>query len=343
MRLVFVGGASRSGNTLLKKCFGRHPRVKALSEVHYFDEILPSSNIYYRLTESQAKNAAEIFMSRVARGYFPAPHRVQASSSSDFKETFEKGITGRDLYLTLVNHLAESSTLLILDQSPRYFAIAYDLLSAYEGSHFIFTVRDPRAVILSEKKRWRKYFHQGAEIPLRIMLIRLLSYNPIFVLVSWLKSAEIARRCQDRFGSRVICVRYETLTGNPHEVLRGICSQLDIQFDPEMLQVSQEGSSLENRVQQLGVGSHSAASWKRDLDLGAKLTVRLFARRAMLELGFPTRNLGWREATFGSVGLLAHTIAAVAQLPLILLFKSRSISFYFIRPLKVWVMQWLRK
>ena len=343
MRLVFVGGASRSGNTLLKKCLGRHPRVKALSEVHYFDEILPYSDINYCLTKSQAENAAEMFMSRVARGYFAAPHRVQESGSSDFKETFEKGITGRDLYLTLLNRLINPSTSLVLDQSPRYFAIAQDLLMAYEGSHFIFTVRDPRAVILSEKKRWRKYFHPGVEIPRSIMLKRLLTYNPIFVLVAWLKSAEIARRCQDRFGSRVICVSYEAFTGSPLDVLRGICSQLDIQFHPEMLQVSQEGSSLENRFNQRGVGSHSVVSWKRDLDLGARLIVQLFARRAMLELGFPMPSLGWRQGTCGSIGLVAHTIAAAAQLPLILLFKSRSISFYFIRPLKIWVMQWLRR
>ncbi len=118
-------------------------------------------------------------------------------------------------------------------------------------------IRDPRAVIASRKKGAIFLSHR---------------YPLLFILRHWRKSVAYALYLQHRFPKQFVWLRYEELVSQPDETARRLCDFLEIEFVPEMLDVS----GFENNNNQpwtdnsayggfSTISSESMEKWRKEL------------------------------------------------------------------------------
>ncbi len=106
-----------------------------------------------------------------------------------------------------------------LDKTPRYYLIIPELYRLFPEAKFVFLIRNPLAVLHSIIDRWVK-----EDWP------RLARYRQDLLVAPnrLLEATEV-------MGDKAICIHYEALVNKPGETVSQLCGQLDVPFDPEML------------------------------------------------------------------------------------------------------------
>ena len=99
----------------------------------------------------------------------------------------------------------------------------------YPDGRLIQIVRDPRTWYPSAKHHGPR---GGREC------------DPGEILRPWCESAKAILRNRDRFGDKVIVLRFEDLVGRTEVTMRGLCLKLDIEFEPTLLRPTFNGRSI---------------------------------------------------------------------------------------------------
>lgn len=123
-------------------------------------------------------------------------------------------------------------------------------------------VRDARAVLLSQKGRWKGKFSGERRIPLRHILRTWAGYNPFTISLLWRGGIRAAARVADH--PRVQTIRFEDLVLAPSEVIAGLCEFIGVSFESSMLDVPQINSSNRaNQEGQSGFDPSIAERWRQ--------------------------------------------------------------------------------
>jgi len=150
------------------------------------------------------------------------------------------------------------------EQTPRYIYYARTLLDIYPSAHVVHIVRDPRAVMASQKKRWqrRQLAADGAAISRYQSLRVWINYHPYTVARLWSRATSEALALAEH--PRVTLIRFEDLVQNPEETVRLLCSRLELDYDARMLDVGQINSSHQSSVGGARSGLHADTidKWK---------------------------------------------------------------------------------
>jgi hypothetical protein len=138
------------------------------------------------------------------------------------------------------------------EHTPRNILYISEILEMFPESRFVVMIRDPRDILLSQKRRWRQKL-LGANLP--------VTEYPITISQLW--NASI--RAAERFAAdqRILFVSFEDVIDNPAQTLTGVCEFLELDFTPEMLLVPYRGSSSEaNEPEKMGIRKR-ARSWQK--------------------------------------------------------------------------------
>jgi hypothetical protein len=116
--------------------------------------------------------------------------------------------------------LSETSAQIFLDKTPRYYLILRELGEIFPDARFILLHRNPLAVLFSVLRTWvgenwfklAKYRQDLLAGP-----VRLLEGKTIL-------------------GDSAVTIQYEDLVQHPREELQTLCSHLDIEFQPEIIE-----------------------------------------------------------------------------------------------------------
>ncbi|HXW09182.1 MAG TPA: WecB/TagA/CpsF family glycosyltransferase, partial [Steroidobacteraceae bacterium] len=113
----------------------------------------------------------------------------------------------------------------------------------YPQAHVVHLVRDPRAVMASQKNRWRrrKLAANGDAQPRYESVREWVNYHPYTAGRLWAHATRAALELAEH--PRVTLVRYEDLVQHPEQTVRSLCARLGLKFDPAMLDVTQVNSS----------------------------------------------------------------------------------------------------
>jgi hypothetical protein len=95
------------------------------------------------------------------------------------------------------------------------------ILAAYSHARILHIIRDPRDRYASARTRWQKM--KGLAGAATAM---------------WLSSMKRAEQNHQSYPDRYLIVRYESLTAQPEETLRQICSFIGEEYSPLMLQMN---------------------------------------------------------------------------------------------------------
>ena len=261
--MIFVVGNSRSGTTMMGRILGKHPDIYTFGELHFFGQLCaPPFSSELRPVDA-VKLTAELCCVQ-QEGY-----RTHGDSRRFLKdaEAFLKGLTlypetPARLFSAFLHHeTTKHDKSIPCDQTPRNVFYIQDILELYPEARIINMIRDPRDVLLSQKRKWKRRFLGGSDMPVKETLRDWINYHPITISHIWRTAVNAA----DQFAKheRVASIYFEELLGHPETTVKRICNFANISYTNTMLQVPQVGSSVaEDQPQQLGINPHRAHSWQ---------------------------------------------------------------------------------
>jgi exopolysaccharide biosynthesis WecB/TagA/CpsF family protein len=275
--MIFITGASRSGTTLLSFVLRRHADVFGLRELHYFGQAWDPRDAGRRFSRDEAiAAAAQIYAYQ--KGSLLV-HQVDDLHRSAAVALVDRlGDSAQDpaeLFAAAARELAHAAGKAIpCEQTPRYIFYARQLLERYPHAHVVHLVRDPRAVMASQKNRWRrrKLAADGNAVPRYESLRTWVNYHPYTVSRLWVQATRTALDLAQH--PRLTIVRYEDLVQDPEQTVRSLCGRLGLTFEPAMLDVAQVNSSHQSSAGGARKGMHTDAidRWRQVLT-GAETAV----------------------------------------------------------------------
>jgi hypothetical protein len=290
--MVFVTGASRSGTTMLSRVLGNHSQVLGLNELHYFGDLwdLRMEPVAAPVLE---RLAASVF-ARQARGIWgEGPTDLDQRRAARMVAGLESSEqTGAGVFAAVLGELVtDAGKRIACEQTPRNIFYARRLLEIYPGARVVHLVRDPRAVLASQKNRWRRKYLGGANIPISEVIRVWVNYHPVTMSRLWVKANQAAL---DLVGHpRFLLLRFEDLVANPEQEVRRLCGFLGIAFDPVMLEVPQIGSSNRpNQEARKGIAKDVLDRWERVLGKGEIALCERIARPLMERFSYAARSRG---------------------------------------------------
>jgi hypothetical protein len=256
--LIFVISMPRSGSTLLQRILAGHPDVQTSAETWLM--LHPVYGLRRRgIRTDYGAGWAATGVTEFLEYYADGP------------ATYDAGIRAfaREIYGTV---LARHGKLRFVDKTPRYSLIVPDLYRLFPEARFVLLFRNPLAVLASElstyvKEDWPKLANFAPD---------LLEAPGLLV--------EAARL----LGDRAIMLRYEHLVAAPGEEMARVCAELDLTFDPRMLDYADTPAPRGVMNDPVGVQRHrkpSASSLDKWQQLGSDAQARHFALAYLNSLG----------------------------------------------------------
>jgi len=313
-RLVFVVGSSRSGTTMMGRILGKHPAVFTFGELHFFEQLWSSADKERRISETEAARLVARLMLVQRQGYLSRGdakrfcEEARGSMATGQSRTYTSAEAFKNF---LFYEAAKNGKTIPCDQTPRNVFYIGEILELFPEARVINMIRDPRDVLLSQKRKWKRRFLGARGIPLREALRSWVNYHPITVSKLWNASARAASRFADE---RVYSLRFEDLLADPEGAVREVCRFIDIPFNGSLLEVPQVGSSSGwDRPERKGIDKGRAGSWRKG---GVSPTEVFLCERVagpvMKRYGYPltqvTPNplrLGWSLASLPAKLLFA--------------------------------------
>ncbi len=299
-RALFLGGAPKSGTTLLLSLLDGHPQLIVLPEETHYLEQYPK---YVALGSFQAKlrRLLEDSDLRVLRQGSSAPKREVPSPDVRDYPNFD-----HDRFARLAAQAVEQTWMddsLLLSETARAYAIAagYNwqecvrwvektpantddpetLFRLFPEAKLLQVVRDPRAAFASRKKR---------------LVNRYGRYAKAHRLVQeWNRSSRQIPRLLQR-GPQYLVIRYEDFVRAPREGLEKVCRFIGIECLPELFSPTRGGqhwegnSSFQNGFS--GISADSVDQWKKELTEDEVWWIEMHCRPGMHLAGYPLQTRG---------------------------------------------------
>jgi hypothetical protein len=181
---------------------------------------------------------------------------------------------------------AEHGKSIACEQTPRNVFYAAELLAALPRVRLVHIVRDPRAVLASQKNRWRLRKLGARNLPFSESVRTWLNYHPLTMANLWVKATQAALRLSEH--PRVRIVRFEDLAERPDAEIRALCGFLGVDYEPGMSEVPHWGSSnLPHTGAGKGIAREVIDRWQGVLGAGEIRIVERAAAPLMSRFAYP--------------------------------------------------------
>ena len=290
-RIVFVTGASRSGTTVLSRMLGNHSRIAGLRELHYFGDLCPADPAA-PLDDREIERLAAAIFARQARDYWGGgPAQPDRDRARQLRESLAPGErSGYGVFSAALALLAaDTGKNIACEQTPRNIFYAPSILKHLPAASFVHIVRDPRAVLASQKNRWKIRTLGARQVPLRDAIRTWANYHPLTMARLWVSATNAALRLVE--DPRFKLVRFEDLLATPDQCMREICEFIDVPFEPEMLEVPKWGSSnVKAESGSTGLSKDVLHQWEAVLGAGEIAIVEQMANGLMSHFSYEART-----------------------------------------------------
>jgi hypothetical protein len=215
-RLILVGGAPRSGTTLVQNLLDSHPQILGGPEFLHLPEIAAVHDAVRRSAEA---------------GWIDA-FGDGAFVNARFAELIEN----------LLLPLADQHDCKYLSEKTPQNVLAFEsMLEILPEARFIFVLRDPRAVVSSMLQVGRRASaHDRAVGP---------AYRSLGASVRFVRNCIAAgRSAESAAPQRVLIVEYEKLVADPEAQTRRMCAFLCLDWTPAMLAPEQQSHPNEAAI-----------------------------------------------------------------------------------------------
>ena len=157
---------------MMGRILGKHPSIYTFGELHFFGQLSAPPFLSELPEEEIEKLAAQLYcIQREGYRTHGNPHRFLEEA-----QVFLAGLTlypetSAALFEAFLHHEAsENDRVIPCDQTPRNVFYIQDILELYSEAKIINMIRDPRDVLLSQKRKWKRRFLGGSDLPIKEML-----------------------------------------------------------------------------------------------------------------------------------------------------------------------------
>lgn len=314
---IFVVGASRSGTTMLSRILAHNTRLFGLQELHYFGEIWDPREADELVNKESAEKIAALLLARQRKDIWGGEPDKQDYSEAKKIIQEQPLLTYSALYRRVVQYIAtQNKKPIAVEQTPRYVYYLPSLLEKYPSSRVIEVVRDPRAVLYSQRQRWKMRSLGAKNVPLKEVLRVWLNYHATTMSQLWLSATKAGIAVENH--PRVKRVKYEDLVNNPETTIRDVCAFLNIRYQAEMLSIPRIASSTSiNAEKKTGISRESVDAWKLGLPRGECEICERIVRDTARYLGYdvPKKKPISYRALFHLLRFPLHAVGVVAANP----------------------------
>lgn len=270
---IFIGGAARSGTSLLQAIFNQHSECVSPPESH----LLPN---YAYAPVSKITNALYDFAS--LNKILTADEKVQRLniSADEVLSNLKPGLSPVELFITYMNIFArQRNKNILVEGTPQNVWLSRRLKEQFPSSYILHIIRDPRDVVMSTMNaEYTKKFDVNVQI---VAEHYILQYEC---------GVDIA---QNIFGNHYVQVFYEDLITNPLIEIQRICKALDLNFEPAMMefykssgQVAAAGESWKVNLNN-NFMNNNFGKWKKGMNEQDIIMVEEVCQRVFLD--FPEK------------------------------------------------------
>jgi len=285
---IFIVGNSRSGTTMMMQILNRHPRIHSINEPHFFEQLWSPADQDVLLEEGSAVELIQELLTIQRDGYFAPrdPDKHARESVDILKQLPASDYTRLRIYQHYLGYEARlNGKEIACEKTPQNVFYLQEIMQNFEEVRIINMIRDPRAVLLSQKRKWKRRFLGGTFIPYKEMFRLMINYHPLTIGRLWNASLGAGHRYNTH--PDLYHLRFEDLVANPTETASKICQFLGLAYDPEILQIPQTGSSvIPDRPDQKGIREGRTEQWKTHLSSTEIFICQWVCRRYMKEYGY---------------------------------------------------------
>ena len=263
-KIVFVVGNSRSGTTMMGRVLGRAKEFFTLGELHFYGMLFDhKSDKGIKLSQQKSEELYANLICLEREGFFTnlrnsakyeqeARFRVEEGQLNSFEEVYTS---------FLLSEAQKHNKSIPCEQTPKNLFFLNDIFKLPYEIKVVNMVRDPRDILSSQKRKWKRRSLGAKGIPLREAIRAWFNYHPITISLIW-QSAIREYRKYENDSSDLLSVKFEDFLSKPSSELERICSFLGIDYDIELLSVPQVGSSDERDSNKVGIKSNRISSWQ---------------------------------------------------------------------------------
>lgn len=262
--IIFIVGNSRSGTTMLGTILNQHHKIYRFEEIHFFEGMWTPKDLDQPISEDRAKKLLKrLFFIERENGFFRDESTSEIDYSTDIFNILSHQNNDFSLEKIYKDFLFYETRKLNKEipckQTPRYLNYIPEILHIFPNAKIINMVRDPRDVLLSQKKKWKIKFLGVNVIPYKEVIRSWINYHAIIISKLWNSSINTAYRHE----KNILFVKYEDLLVEPEQTLKKICQYLHITYDPIMLDIPQIGSSsVYSDSNQKGIDKTRKEAWR---------------------------------------------------------------------------------
>lgn len=258
-RAAFIIGPSRSGTSVLALALGRHPRIEATEELHFYNLLQPAA-----VADGHGKEWLWARLCAIQdEGRF---FEIKSGSLADLPDPASEDLPGADTPLLrgFFDRLARNAgAATVVEQTPMNLYYRDEIRRDFPDALFFLMRRDPRAIIASQKMRWKVGAHGQRDIPARDLARVRHSGHPILQLLLLRKTLKEVRLAMGE--SDVVPIAYEVLVTDPDRKLAELAERLGHEYDPAMRDVSDGGSSHTPEGGRTGFDTQRLEGWRKSL------------------------------------------------------------------------------
>lgn len=263
-KVIFIVGNSRSGTTMMLRILNNHSQVYGLNELHFFEQLWSSKDADKHISKEEAIVLAAKLLFVQRDGYIGKTDATKYRQEAEelVAEMKADNYLGHEVYTFMMFRESKlQNKITPCEKTPQNVFYLKEILELYPNARIINMIRDPRAVLLSQKRKWRRR-KMGATFITRREVLRLrINYHPITLSRLW----NAAVRAVNPFlkDKRLLNVHFEDILDNPVETIQNICQHIELPYEEQMLDIPQASSSNEADSDEKGINKKRAGNWKK--------------------------------------------------------------------------------
>ncbi len=246
------------------RILNRHPDVFTFGELHFFGNMWEPGSGKELFNRKEAIELFTVLMARQREGFliYRNPEKYKDEAAVALEKLPEEQLKPVVIYRRFLEYeTALNRKKIPCEQTPSNGYYAEFLLNEFDDSFFLNMVRDPRDVLLSQKKKWKRKFLGASKIPLKESIRSWFNYHPVLIAMLWKKNITNSLKLQTH--ERCEQVKFENLVSDPENRLKELCCFLQLNFHNEMMQVPYAGSSSRKDAESIsGIDSNVSGQWK---------------------------------------------------------------------------------
>jgi omega-hydroxy-beta-dihydromenaquinone-9 sulfotransferase len=286
--IIFIIGNSRSGTTMLSRILNNHEQITSFNELHFFNDIVKKP-LLDKITLTSAIDIANKLQNRIDNDVWSKINNSEYTSLSkkvigDIDEDMLNSFTVFDAVMNYQRKI--NKTRYVLEQTPKNILYYEEIIKVYPNAKFVHIIRDPRAVLASQKNRWKKYQRKADNVPLYNILRTFINYHPFTTLKVWklvFKKGVTLRNFKNNYYE----IKFENLILNHEVELTKLLKYLELDYQSNLNNVPQVGSSnLNHKKNKFGLNSAVINSWILILSKAEKYISARYVNSEVKILGY---------------------------------------------------------